>query len=128
MTPRRWPWWSTPLLMSAIGVGALTSFWIGGNRTAGLICFVFLLIGALAYAVGGRFEAVRALRGDGKDEYWRGIDGDATRLAGLALMVAVVAMLFWEWSEGRDGTPYFQLLAVPAVAYSVALAALRLRR
>ena len=76
---------------------------------------------------GGRSETVRALRGDGCDEYWQGLDSAATLLAGLVLILAVIAMCMWECAHGRNGSPYVQLCALAGVAYIAALVGLRLR-
>jgi hypothetical protein len=46
----------------------------------------------------------------------------------MLLIGAVIAMCFWEWAHGRDGTPYAQLGAIAGISHLLALAALRLRR
>ena len=80
------------------------------------------------FAFGGRSETIRGLRGDGRDEYWQGLDAGATLLAGLVLILAVIAMCLWEWAHCRNGTPYVQLGTIAGVAYIAALVGLRLRR
>jgi hypothetical protein len=125
---RRYPKWFLPLFCVMLGSGCLAAFWAGGNRNQGL--FSLALLGGLGviFLLGGRSETIRGLRGDGRDEYWQTLDLTATALAGLVLIAAVIAMCFWEWAHGRDGTPYSQLGAITGVSYVVILAALRLRR
>jgi hypothetical protein len=81
----------------------------------------------VAFLVGGRFDMVRGLRGDGRDEYWTRIDVHATAIAGHVVIAAIIVMCLWEWAHGRDGSPYVALGAIAGVAYVVALAALRIR-
>ena len=71
---------------------------------------------------------MRGLRGDGRDEYWRGIDRSATIVAANVTILAILAMAAWEWAHGRHGSPYTQLAAIGGVAYIVAYVALRVRR
>ena len=72
-------------------------------------------------------RTIRGLRGDGRDEYWQGLDMDATACAGLVLILAVIGMCIWEWAHGRDGTPYVQLGAARGVADIAGVALLRWR-
>jgi len=127
MKVKRYPWWFLPLFSLALGVACLVAFWLGGDRNSGLVSLAILGGFGLLFAVGGRFEAIRGLRGDGRDEYWYRLDMAATTLAGLALIVAVIAMCLWEWAHGRDGSPYAQLGAIAGLVYLAALVGLRLR-
>jgi len=117
-----------PAFCLFLGIACFVAFWIGGQFGSGL--FALGLLGGLALvtALGGRSETIRGLRGDGRDEYWAGLDRDASLLAGLVLITLVIVMCLWEWAHGRDGTPYSQLGAITGVAYIVALVGLRLRR
>jgi hypothetical protein len=128
MITRRYPWWCLPAVSLVLGLGAMTAFWVGGELTQGLVSLA--IIGGLGifFAVGGRFEAIRGLRGDGRDEYWASLDTTATTIAGLVLITLVIALAMWEWAHGRDGSPYSQLGAIAGATYIVALVALRLRR
>jgi hypothetical protein len=76
---------------------------------------------------GGRSETVRQFRGDGRDERWARIDLAATALSGLVLIVVIIAACFYEWANGRDGSPYTQLGALAGVSYLVALVVLARR-
>ena len=120
--------WFLPTFCVFLGIVCLIAFWLGGDLGSGLISFAVLAGLGLVAAVGGRSETIRGLRGDGRDEYWAGLDRDATLFAGLVLITLVIAMSLWEWAHGRDGTPYAQLGALTGVAYIVAFVALRFRR
>ena len=128
MKVRRYPWWFMPLFSLGLGVACMVAFWLGGDRNQGL--FSLALMGGLGavFALGGRSETIRGLRGDGRDEYWQGLDEGATLVAGFVLILAVIAMCMWEWAHGRNGSPYVQLAAITGLSYIVALVALRLRR
>lgn len=119
--------WFLPLFSTALGVAFFVAFWIGDER--GAAWFSLALMGGvgLAVLVGGRFEMVRGLRGDGRDEYWERMDVHATALAGHVVIGTIIAMCIWEWGHGRDGSPYTQLGAIAGVAYIVSLAVLRVR-
>jgi hypothetical protein len=125
---RRMPKWWLSAVATVLGAGCLAAFWVGGNPGAGVATMGVMLAVAVAALVGGRFESVRGLRGDGRDEYWRTLDWDATGLAGSILIGAVIVMSMWEWAHGRDGTPYVQLGALTGVSYIVAIVVLRWRR
>jgi multisubunit Na+/H+ antiporter MnhB subunit len=125
---RRYPWWFLPLFSVGLGVACLAAFWVGGDPGSGLIGLAILAGLGLVFALGGRSETIRGLRGDGRDEYWERLDVGATLLAGIVLVAAVIAMSMWEWAHGRDGSPYSQLGALAGVTYLVALVVLRLRR
>ncbi|MBV8258771.1 MAG: hypothetical protein JOZ56_03245 [Actinobacteria bacterium] len=127
MKVKRYPWWFMPLFSLGLGVACLAAFWLGGDRDSGLVSFAILGGVGLVFAAGGRSEAIRGLRGDGRDEYWQRLDLAATTLAGLALILAVIAMCLWEWAHGRNGSPYAQLGAIGGLVYVVSLVALRLR-
>lgn len=119
--------WFLPLFSVALGVAFLVAFWLGDNRGEGLFALGLMsAIGAVLF-LGGRFDMVRGLRGDGRDEYWEKLDVHATALAGLVTISVIIGMCLWEWGHGRDGSPYTQLGAIAGVAYIAALAVLRLR-
>jgi hypothetical protein len=123
----RYPKWFMPLFTLGLGCACLVAFWLGGNVRSGLWSFFLFTAGALVFALGGRSETIRGLRGDGRDEYWQRLDLTATTLAGLALILAVIVMCLWEWGHGRNGYPYAQLGAIAGLVYIVSLVVLRLR-
>ena len=127
MRTRRYPKWFLPAFCLLLGLGCLAAFWAGGNLRQGFFSLAVLGGLGVVFLVGGRSETIRGLRGDGRDEYWERLDLTATALAGLVLISAVIAMCFWEWAHGRDGTPYAQLGAITGISYVVILAVLRVR-
>ena len=125
---RRMPKWWLAAVSAVLGLGCLAAFWVGGHPGQGVAALGVMLVVAVAALVGRRFESVRGLRGDGRDEYWRSLDWDATGVAGTVLVTVVIALAMWEWAHGRDGTPYVQLGAFTGISYIVAIVGLRLRR
>jgi len=67
---KRYPSWLMPAFSLALGGACLAAFCAGGNPRQGLYAFAILGGVALVFAVGGRSETIRGLRGDGRDEYW----------------------------------------------------------
>src|SRR5262249_19428786 len=84
----------------AVGAAALVAFWVGGNPGEGVVSFAVIAGFGLLSLILGRSELVRGLRGDGRDEYWASLDRDASFLAGMVLLVLVIALCFWEWAHG----------------------------
>ncbi len=119
--------WFAPLFSLGLGVACFVAFWLGDERGSAWFALGLMGVIGLLILVGGRFEMVRGLRGDGRDEYWGRIDLLATTFAGMVALGAIIAMCLWEWAHGRDGSPYVQLGALAGVSYVAALAALRLR-
>ncbi len=55
------------------------------------------------------------------------IDLRASAFAGLVVIAVLFGEWLWELSQGDDGSPYGQLLAVGGIAYILAVALLRSR-
>lgn len=119
--------WFLPLFSVALGVACFVAFWLGDERGSAWFALALMSAIGLAFLLGGRFDMVRGLRGDGRDEYWSRLDIHATALAGSVLVGVIIGMCLWEWGHGRDGSPYVQLGAIAGVAYIASLALLRLR-
>ena len=119
--------WFMPTFAVAIGVLFLVVFWVGGDVGSGLWSLAVMSVFGVAILALGRFDLVRGLRGDGRDEYWERLDIHATALAGLVTISLIIVMCLWEWAHGRDGSPYAQLGAIAGVAYIAAVAVLRWR-
>ena len=119
--------WFLPAFSLALGLAILAAFWIGGEPDEGLWGLGVMAVVGLGFLALGRFDLVRGLRGDGRDEYWERLDIHATALAGLVTISLIIVMCLWEWAHGRDGSPYAQLGAIAGVAYVAAVAILRWR-
>jgi hypothetical protein len=119
--------WFLPAFSLGLGALFLGAFWIGDDTSTGLFSFGVMAALAGLILLGGRSEMVRGLRGDGRDEYWAGLDERATLLAGNVTLAIIIGMCAWEWAHGRSGTPYVQLGAVSGLVYIVALAVSRWR-
>ena len=119
--------WFMPTFAVGLGVLFLVVFWVGGDVKSGVWSLAVMSVFAVAILALGRFDLVRGLRGDGRDEYWERLDIHATALAGLVVITAVIAMCAWEWAHGRDGSPYVQLGALGGIAYVLTVVGLRLR-
>lgn len=117
--------WVLPATCVVLGVAFLIASAIGGDPGGGLISLaVMLAVGAL-FAFGGRFETVRLMRDP--DERWSRVDMNATALAGVAIMFALIAAFVVQLAQGEDTTPYSELLALGGVTYIGALAWFRWR-
>ena len=125
--PRRWPKWALPVFCVFLGVVCLAALWIGGNPRDGLYSFVLMSVFGLVILAGGRFELIRGLRGDGRDEYWARLDKDATLFAGVVTLTVLLVLVFWEWAHGRSGSPYAQIAALSGLAYIAGVVWIRLR-
>jgi hypothetical protein len=77
--------------------------------------------------LGGRSETIRGLRGDGRDERFRQIDIEATAIAGIAVITAIIVAFVIELARGHDGSPYAWLGAIGGLTYLLAVVVLRLR-
>ena len=108
--------------------GALPGgFWIGDDPRSGLYALALMAAVGMLFLARGRFDLVRGLRGDGRDEYRERLDVHASYLAGLVTIGLIIGMCLREWAHARSGMPYVQLGAISGVAYIVAVGALRWR-
>jgi hypothetical protein len=119
--------WFMPLFSLALGAVFLVAFVLGGNPGQGVASLGVMAVLAAILLLGGRSETIRGLRGDGRDERFARIDLHATAFAGVVAITAILAMCFWEWAHGRDGSPYTQLGAIAGVSYVAAVGVLRWR-
>jgi hypothetical protein len=119
--------WFTPLFALGLGVVLLAAQWIGGSARSGLWSLAIMAgVGALLL-FGGRSETIRGLRGDGRDERFRQIDIQATALAGMVVLSAIIIAFVVELARGHDGSPYSWLGAIGGLAYLAAIIVFRLR-
>jgi hypothetical protein len=120
--------WTLPLFSLALGCAMLAALWIGDSLRAGLAALAVMAIVGIAFLLGGRSETIRGLRGDGRDERFAQIDLEATAVAGIAVIVAIIVAFLVEVARGHDGSPFDWLGAIGGLAYVLAIAVLRLRR
>ncbi len=119
--------WLLPLFSLALGVLICLVSWLGGQLGAGLISLAILAaFGLLILLLTGRSETVRGLT-VGRDERFVQIDLRATAVAGLVVLVSMIAAWLIAIARGRSGHPYDWLLAVSGLSYLLAIAFLRWR-
>ena len=119
--------WFLPLFSVALGVVVFVAQWIGGSPRSGLVSFAILAGFGVLILLGGRSETIRGLRGDGRDERFRQIDIEATAIAGIAVLTAIIVAFVIELARGHDGAPYAWLGAIGGLTYLLAVVVLRLR-
>lgn len=114
----------------AVGGGALAvASWIGGDHglAVGLLVF-YAITGGIAYIWAGRDGDVAALMRVGGDERQRGMDREATAIAGLAVCAAAIIGAIVQTARSLDPGPYGLMCVVGGVSYTVSLIVLRRRR
>jgi hypothetical protein len=119
--------WFLPLFSVALGFVLLAALWIGGNPRSGLESLAIMTAFGALILFGGRSETIRGLRGDGRAERFRQIDINATALAGMVVLSAIIIAFIVEVARGHDGSPYSWLGAIGGLAYLIAVVALRMR-
>jgi hypothetical protein len=120
-------WWA-PLHGLTLGALVFAAFAIGGNAGDGAKAFgLFVVLAALFYFGSPRSETLGGLGGTSRDERWAAIDLRASAFGGFVVLIATIGAWLYELAEGRDGSPYGELLAVGGIAYIVAVAFLRRR-
>jgi hypothetical protein len=105
----------------------LLASWLGGQLALGFIGLAIMAGFGLFVALAGGSETIRGLRGDGRDERFAQIDLRATAVAGMALIIAVIAAFVAEIARGHSGSPYDWLGAIGGLAYVLAVAYFRWR-
>ena len=125
--PRRTRW-AIPVTAVVFGVAYLVAGIAGGDPAFGVFGLLVMLAVAGAFVVAARRSETVAGLIDRRDERINSIDRDASLVAGMAVLLAVLVMFVVELAQGRDGLPYAALGAVGGVAYVAALVVLRMRR
>ncbi len=113
--------WIGSIAFAVCGAMVVAAEAIGGSP-AGQMIFAVALFGgiAVALALGGRSESIRAFRGDLHDERLDDIQLRAQALAGRLVILAVVVAFLVELSRGRSGAPYDWLAAIGGFTYLAA--------
>jgi len=121
--------WLTPAVALVIGLAYLVAGWLGDDLAFGVFGLLLMVATGLAFVVLGRYsETVRGLL-DRRDERINAIDMQASLVAGMAVLAAVLVGFVVEIAQGQDGAPYAMLGAIGGVSYVlVALGFLRVRR
>jgi len=119
--------WFLPSFSLALGLVVLAVSWLGGNPGEGVISLAVMAGFGLFVLFAGRSETIRGLRGDGRDERFAQIDLNATAVAGLAMLVALIVAWLVATARGQSGSPYDWLLAIGGLAYVLAVAYFRWR-
>ena len=125
--PRRTRW-AIPATAAALGLAYLVAGLLGGSPGFGVFGLVLMLAVAAAFVLAARRSETVAGLIDRRDERINSLDRDASLIAGMTVLLAVLAMFVVELAQGRDGSPYAALGALGGVSYVAALAFLRLRR
>ncbi|HKP19990.1 MAG TPA: hypothetical protein VJT68_00625 [Thermoleophilaceae bacterium] len=120
-------WWA-PLYSLGLGAVVFAAFAIGGNAADGAKAFaLFVIVAAVFWFGSSRSDTLGGLGGTGRDERWAAIDLRASAFGGFVVILVAIGAWLYELAEGRDGSPYGQLLAVGGIAYIAAIAFLRHR-
>jgi hypothetical protein len=120
--------WAVPGVAAAIGLGYLVAGLAGGRPGFGVGGLVLMLVVGAGFVLATRVSETAAGLADRTDERINSIDRDASLVAGMVLLAAVLVMFMVEVARGDDGSPYYQLGALAGVSYLAALAWLRVRR
>ena len=120
--------WAIPGVAAGVGLAYLVAGVLGDDLGFGVVGLALMLGLAVVLVVASRWsETVAGLR-DRKDERINQIDQSASLVAGMTVLLAVLAMFVVEIARGEDGSPYYQLGALSGVTYLVSLVWLRFRR
>src|SRR5579859_3632895 len=98
--------WFLPAFAAVLGLIVWGASWAGGHPAQGAVSFGIIAAFGAVFLFGGRSEAIRGMRGDGRDERWAMIDLRATALAGVAVIAAVIVGFMIEIARGQSGWPY----------------------
>ena len=119
--------WTIPVFSGVLGLVMLAALAVGHQLVAGFWSLGIMVLFGTAVLLGGRSETVRGLRGDGRDERFAMLDLQATAIAGLALILAVIVAFLVDVARGNSGEPYDWLGAIAGLAYIAAVIVLRVR-
>ena len=111
------------------GGGLAAASWVGGDHglAVGLAVFYVIVAGG-AFWWAGRDGDVAAIMRVGGDERQRGIDRDATAIAGVAVSIAAITGAIVQTARDLDPGPYGVMCVVGGVSYTASLVIIRRRR
>jgi hypothetical protein len=110
------------------GLAYLVAGAIGDHLSFGVVGLALMLGVGVVFMIASRWSETAAGLRDRTDERINQIDRSASLVAGMTVLMAVLAMFVVEIAQGKDGSPYSQLGAVGGVTYLAALVWLRFRR
>ncbi len=115
--------------MLLVGGGAIaTATWISGEHGLAIGLVVFYVIAAvIAWLWAGGKGDVAAIMRVGGDERQRGLDRDATTIAGYAMVIAAITGAVVQIARGEGPGAYGVMCLVGGVTYVVALLVLQRR-
>ena len=120
--------WAVPVAAVIAGLAYLVAGVLSDDLSFSIVGVAVMLGVAVVFVVASRWsETVAGLR-DRTDERINEIDLSASLVAGMTVLLVVLAMFVVEIAQGKDGSPYSQLGALGGVTYLVALVWLRFRR
>ncbi len=120
--------WAVPGAAVIAGLAYLVAGVMGDDRSFGIVGLALMLAVGVVFVAASRWSETAAGLRDRTDERIDQIDRSASLVAGMTVLLAVLAMFVVEIAQGKDASPYYQLGAVGAVTYLVALVWLRFRR
>ena len=121
----RGPWlvaWSL-----ALGIVIFAATAIGGDLTWGLVSLGLFVAFAAFFYFGARNETIGGLAAPGRDERWAMINQRARAFAGTVVILIVIGAWVYELANGRDGSPYSELIGAGSIAFFAAALWLRFR-
>ena len=120
--------WLVPGFAVALGFVYLGVQWANDDPGGGLVSLAIMVAFAAGLvAFSGRSGVVEVMRHPRADERSAMLDLRATAFAGLVVITAIIAAVFYELAGGGDPSPYAQLGALAGVGYLVALFVLQRR-
>jgi hypothetical protein len=120
--------WRVPAVAVLAGLAYLVAGVMGDDLSFGILGLALMLGVGVAFVVASRWSETAAGLRERTDERINQIDRSASLVAGMTVLLAVLAMFVVEIAQGKDGSPYYQLGALGGVTYLVALVWLRFRR
>jgi hypothetical protein len=120
--------WFVPGFAVGMGLIFLGVQWANDDPGGGLVSLAIMVaFAAVLVAFSSRSGVAEVMRMPHADERSAMLDLRATAFAGLVIITAILAAVFYELARGGDPSPYAQLGALGGVAYLVALFVLQRR-
>ena len=120
--------WLTPAIGLMIGFAYFIAGWLGDDKAFAILGLALMVVTTAAFLLLSRVSETFAGLLNKRDERINHIDAQATQIAGLAVIGAVIVGFVVELAQGEDGAPYAMLGAIGGVAYVGSLVFLRFHR